>query len=395
MQLTLATTYMAILTTGIFMTILTICLTNKELLIRFGYKLLGLFVLFTYLRFLFPIEFPFTQSIPLPRNISYYISIIRHRLFSIGQQSVSIWFIFECIWGIGALSSFLSFLISYIRDSYYIILYGKNLTKSSPYKELTDKICQEHNRHNKFQVIALPNLDTPRIFGIITPKILLPEESNLSEIQTYYILQHEMTHHFHHDLLLKLLIKIITLIYWWNPFCILLNRQADVILEMRVDDSLTHSNAEVTSAYMHCLSDYASSNIKKSAFSHTFTLGLLPWEDSDLKKRFYLMLNNQTASDKTLALLICFLMLCVYINSYLFIFEGFNTPKKETIKHPPTMINMTDIYVIESSSYFIDNGDGTYDLYSGDMYLETMTTIDGYYSDTPIYTPENNPYKAE
>ena len=395
MRLTLATTYMAIFTAGIFLSLLTFCLINKNLLIRFGYKLLGLFILFTFLRFTFPVDFPFTETIVLPRDISYIILRLRHRLFYLGQQPVSIWFIFECIWLIGAIISILWFFISYFRDNYRIVLYGKELTNASPYKEIVADICKDQNRRNNFRVIGIPNLNIPMIFGVFKPRILLPENIELSYDEAYYIIRHEMTHHFHHDLLLKSLIKFITLIYWWNPFCILLNKQADVIIEMHVDDSLVHSDTEIAFAYMQCLTDYASKTTEKSMFSHTFTLGLLPKEKSDLRKRCYLMLNNQRKSDKSLSVLIGLIVLGIYISSYLFIFEGFRPPEEINMGQPMLSDNWGDIQILNNSdSYFIDNGDGTYDLYSGDMFLETTDSMEGYYPGTPVYTPENNPHNT-
>ncbi|MBP3204463.1 MAG: M56 family metallopeptidase [Lachnospiraceae bacterium] len=386
---------MAIFTAGIFLSLLTFCLINKNLLIRFGYKLLGLFILFTFLRFTFPVDFPFTETIVLPRDISYIILRLRHRLFYLGQQPVSIWFIFECIWLIGAIISILWFFISYFRDNYRIVLYGKELTNASPYKEIVADICKDQNRRNNFRVIGIPNLNIPMIFGVFKPRILLPENIELSYDEAYYIIRHEMTHHFHHDLLLKSLIKFITLIYWWNPFCILLNKQADVIIEMHVDDSLVHSDTEIAFAYMQCLTDYASKTTEKSMFSHTFTLGLLPKEKSDLRKRCYLMLNNQRKSDKSLSVLIGLIVLGIYISSYLFIFEGFRPPEEINMGQPMLSDNWGDIQILNNSdSYFIDNGDGTYDLYSGDMFLETTDSMEGYYPGTPVYTPENNPHNT-
>lgn len=395
MHLTLTTTLMALLTTGIFLTFVTTCLLNKHLLIHFGYKLLALFVLFTILRFIFPVDFPFTRTIVMPKGISYILLRIRHRLFYLGQQPVSVWFIFECIWLIGAIIGILWFFISYFRDNYRIVLYGKELTNASPYKEIVAGICKDQNRRNNFRVIGIPNLNIPMIFGVFKPRILLPENIELSYDEAYYIIRHEMTHHFHHDLLLKSLIKFITLIYWWNPFCILLNKQADVIIEMHVDDSLVHSDTEIAFAYMQCLTDYASKATEKSMFSHTFTLGLLPKEKSDLRKRCYLMLNNQRKSDKPLSILITLLVLGIYISSYLFIFEGYRSPTQETLGPSPYDYDIDGVHILNNSdSYFIDNGDGTYDLYSGDMFLETTDSMEGYYPGTPVYTPENNPHTA-
>ena len=396
MHLTPTTTLMAILTTGIFLTLLTICLINRSLLIRFGYKLLALFVLFSFLRFVLPVEFPFTQWVALPVGISDVIAIFRRRLFVFGQQSASMWNIFECIWITGAVCGIFHYIISYIRASRYLVLYGKELTTISPYQELVAQICEEQKRPNHFRIIELPGLSTPMLFGIFSPKILLPERLSLDNTQAYYILRHEMTHHFHHDLILKCLIKIITLIYWWNPFCILLNRQTGIILEMHVDDSVTRSDSKETAEYMNCLIEYASNSARKAPFSRAITMQLLPKKDSDLVKRFYLMANNQQKSDVPLTVLISIIVLGIYIGSYMFIFEAYHSPQEENMGLPDDIEFLKEIRVVyDTDSYFIDNGDGTYDLYSNGKYLETMTTIDDFYPNAPVYTPENNPHKTE
>lgn len=394
MHLTLTTTLMAILTTGLFLTILSVCFLNRNLMVRFGYRLLALFVLFTFLRFLLPVEFPFTQSVSLPFFISNIIALLRRRLFFFLGQPVSVWFLFECIWILGAVIGILYYLFSCLRAEHYITLHGKELTDTAPYQTLVADICAEQNRKNCFRVIELPGLNVPMLFGIFSPKILIPEHVDFSESHAYYILRHEMTHHFHHDLILKGLVRIITLIYWWNPLCILLNRQTNVILEMRVDDSLTHSDAARTVEYMNCLIDYASDTVHKAPLSKSFTMSLFAKKDSDLVKRFVLMSNNQRKTDFPLSVLMCCMVMCIYLGSYLYIFEASKPPSAENADFPDDIQNVQQLHFsLTNDTYFIDNGDGTYDLYSDGLYLETLDSTENSYPGTPIYTPENNPYK--
>ena len=384
---------MAILTTGIFLTFLTVCLLHRGLLTRFGYKLLALFVLFSFLRFLIPMEFSFTQTVLLPLGVSDVIGLLRHRLFFFLGQPVSIWLLFEYIWALGAIIGILHYAFSCLRARHYIVLHAKELTDTEPYRTMIANICREQNRPNHFRVIELPGLNVPMLFGIFSPKILIPEHLQLSESHTYYILRHEMTHHFHHDLILKGLVKIITLIYWWNPLCILLNKQTDVILEMRVDDSLTRSDINRTIEYMNCLIDYATDTVQKAPFSKSFTMSLFAKKDSDLVKRFVLMSNNQNKTDLPLSILICGIVTCVYLCSYLFIFEASKPPSMENLDIPSDFNDIGQLHTgVESSNYFIDNGDGTYDLYYGGVYVETTDSTEYSYPGTPIYTPENSPY---
>lgn len=394
MHLSLGTTMMAVGTTGLFLSLVSLCLINRNLLVRFGYRLLGLLIAFTALRFSLPFEFSFTKTVSLSKGISKFVSLCRQILFRIGEYDISFWIIFEFIWLTGAVCGIIRYGYSYVYARKYVTLHQKDLTDTAPYRELTERICLETHHRNCFQIFELPGLAIPMLFGIFSPKILLPEKAHFTDSQAYYILRHEMTHHFHHDLLLKCLIRLITIIYWWNPLCILLNRQTEVILEMHVDDSLTHSDAARTAEYMHCLVDYVSEVSQKAPLPRSITMGLFPKEDSNLVKRFYIMTNNQQKSTRFISVFICCLVFAIYLSSYFFIFEGRNLPTGMSIDAPLMDEDLNNIQILEyTNSYFIDNGDGTYDLYSNGMYLDTTDTTEGYDIGTPVYTPENNPYK--
>ena len=388
----LSTVIAAVITTNIFLISLTLCLSSRRLLLNAGYRLLTLFVLFTVLRLAFPFELPFTITVPLPKYLSLILLLLRTRLGTIGGQRISLWTLFLIVWAAGTAFGVLRYVASYCKTCYLIVLYGKELTHKSPYKELMERICREQKRRNRFRVIELPGLDSPVLFGVLSPRILVPEKYELPEQNLYYILRHETSHHFHHDLMIKMFVKLITLVYWWDPFCRKFSEQTDAILEMRVDDTLTLMDTQYTGEYMRCLIAADEFAVRSKFLPDDFTLGLLPRKRSDILKRFILMQNNQLTPHPTLNALLVLVALSIYLLSYAFIGEAYSLPEDTLL--PPVEVQDEQMEVLPMSpedSYFIDKGNGTYDLYYYDEYFDTIDTLEYYNSDIPIYTEENCP----
>ncbi len=385
----LSTTLMAVVTTGILLIILTICLASKRILVHAGYKLLALFVVFTTLRFLLPVEFPFTVNIYLPAMVSNIMAFCRTRLFLFNGQPISLWGIFKLVWLTGFIIGLISYVLSYYFASRRLILYGKELTHTEPYKSLLEQICQTQGKRNCFRVIELPGLAVPVLFGIIHPRILIPEKFEATERQLKYILQHEATHHFHHDLLFKAIIKIITLAYWWDIFAWFLNDQADVIFEMRIDDTVTAADADITHEYMECLIEIAEKTARKRILPSSLTIGIFPSGRKDLKRRFQLMCANQKRLQTRWSIWVMLTLAVIYISSYFFILEDY-VPTWQTITANPDLLegeNFEDLlFPTAENSYFIDNLDGTYDFYLNNEFWETVDTLEYHQEDIPVYT---------
>lgn len=393
-QTSLSTVMMAVLTTNVFLIFLVLCLVNEKLLVRAGYKLLALFVLFTTLRFVLPIELPFAITLKLPVAISQIIAKCHNRLFLVCEQPISLWQFFKLVWLAGIIIGLMLHILSYYRSSQHIVLYGKELTSSDPYKSLLSQICTEKGFTNNFRVIELPGLDVPALFGIIHPRILVPEHFEMPQKQLTYILCHEATHHFKHDLLLKNIIKIITLIYWWDIFSYLLNRQTDIILEMRIDDSLTMTDPTVTREYMQCLIEMSDRASQKRLLPNSLTIGILPSGYKDLKRRFRLMISNQNKPYKTWGVLLFIIASSIYLFSYAIILEGYTPPEEIVPQYweETDNINPSDyVFISSENSYFIDNEDGSYEFYINGSRIETVTSLDYYPKDIPIYTQGTAP----
>lgn len=390
----MSTLLMAVITTNLLLILLSLLLCNKYLMVGAGSKILALFPFFVLLRFILPIEFPFTRNIYLPVSVSQIVAMLHNPLFVLGGHSVSLWMMFQWVWGIGFLCGMIKYIWDYRKARQYITLYGKVITDKEPYHKLLAQICQEQKRRkNPFVVLEIPGIKVPMLFGIFVPYILVPENFSLSERDTYFILRHEASHHFHHDLLLKSLIRVITLIYWWDPFCILLNRQTSIILEMRVDSSLTLTDIDATIAYMNCLLEVSQYSECQTPLTKDFTMPLLRVKQSDLKKRYFMLCNNQEKHKRAMVVLLCLALISIYVLSYTFILEIYCNPNIDISVSSQTPTNDTEIFKMTDGVdyYCIDNGDGTYDIYYDNCYLLTESSLEGYPKDMVIYSKEDCP----
>lgn len=364
-----STVLMAFLASNLLLVFITLCFCNAKIMANAGYKLLALFILFTILRFILPFELPFCTTLYMPRWLSSLVASIRHRDTGIilMNHMVSLWNIFELIWGIGILILLLRYIIRYLKTTHEIILYRKDVTRQTPYLSLLQQICDEKGKPNRFRVYTLPIVKTPRLYGILHPWILLPEGQNYTETELYYILSHEAAHHFHHDLLTKTIIKIITIFYWWNPFCPLLNKQASMILEMHVDDSLVASDSRIAKDYMRTLIALSERLAEDHSIPQIYTMSLFPEKTGATEKRFNMMTADASKRNKLLNITFSLITVFVLVFSYSFIFEA--------------------VYVVPEASdplfegvseYALDNGDGTYNIYLGSVHMKTVNSLANY-----------------
>nr|WP_288753762.1 M56 family metallopeptidase [uncultured Anaerostipes sp.] len=78
------------------------------------------------------------------------------------------------------------------------------------------ELMEKFEIHNSVSVECNPFVQTPMVYGIRNPKVLLPTEEYTTD-QLKIILLHELTHIKHKDIFWKLLCRMILLIYWFYP----------------------------------------------------------------------------------------------------------------------------------------------------------------------------------
>jgi len=377
-----STVLMALLTSSLLVGLIAFVFLHKNTMVCAGYKLLAVFVGLTVFRLFFPFEFPFTTNLYFSPTISKIISFFRKSQIQILNTEISFWNIFEVIWIMGIIFSLIRYINQYYYTKNHILKYGQEHTEDITYKAILDNICIQHNKKNNFRVMELPYINIPIIFGLKDPYIILPADILIPADKLYYILYHEVMHYFHHDFLIKGMIRICSIVYWWNPIFIILYKQVNTLLEMRIDKVITHNETNITNKYAECLLYMKKLSIKHlsqpSAFLKKNSCYFIQSQDKDLKRRFYMLLQDYAIPKKIITgIMLSTLMISVYFSSYLFILEA-NYHSKQFIEESLLIPN-------EDNSYFIQVDANHYEIYINGTYFETVNSLNSYSNNIKIY----------
>lgn len=377
LQLSFSTILMAVLFSNIVIALTAICFCHKETLVSIGYKMFAFLLVITLLRVIFPVQFSFTTNIELPAMLSRAISFLRCPFYQTASIKISIWNIFKLIWVSGILVKVILFIKTQWVFNHWIVWYGIDVTDKEGYSNLMHEIGSDE-KYSSFRIIQLYGLKIPILYGIFRPRILIPADMEMSEDSLRYLLSHETSHHFHHDIITKIILNTLTIVYWWNPACYLLKAQLDAVLEMRIDNGIAGNTFDSKFGYLNCLvyiADFGSNASGKRVKvpensialfdSHTF---------NNLINRFHIMGETPKPFTKSLHVAILAITIALYLFSYLFIFEA------RYIVPEDNVFDTTD-----SSFYAVITENGTYEVYHGSVLLEAADTLENYHKDTPIY----------
>ena len=80
-------------------------------------------------------------------------------------------------------------------------------------------------------------MPSPFIIGFVKPKVFLPE-NKFSELETEFILRHELTHLSSNDFIYRKLIFFLCVMYWFNPVVYMLADKFIEINEMACDEQV-------------------------------------------------------------------------------------------------------------------------------------------------------------
>ncbi len=380
MGFSLQTVLIAILATNILIILMALIFRNTDVMIRLGYKLLSLGVILITLRLFIPFEFPFTKNINLPEAFSFTIVQILHPRLGF----CSIWHVLLIIWVFGTSYRLLLFIKEHRKLMDFIAINGVNVTTNELYLRVLEEICLTKQKRNIFTIYEVSNINSPMICGILRPKILLPKGLSLAETDLRLILWHESSHYFHHDLLLKLIVQIICIIYWWNPMGRLLQKQVDTILEIRIDHELTHAEQKQKANYYSCLLNIAKHSVKETMHSPHIVYYCMN-SHSILHHRMEIGLNSPPRKNLILNIFYTTLLITMYLCSHLFILEPlYVSPETED----------TTVGTMSNDFYYILDESGVYHIYYLGELIETTASLE-YYPGIRPYEEGDNYYEKK
>lgn len=364
MNYSFSTVLMTVLTSNLLIAVIVLCFRSRKIMLSIGYKLVTIFLILTVLRFLFPFEIPVVSTnVYFPEWLSYIVMFLRHPFICWGIIEISVWTLFGCVW-LGGTIYFLR--RHYMRkDSFwhYIHRHGERVDTQEPYSTLKAETCGA--RAKNLWIIRAPYYGPPLQYGTVFPCIVLPDTMEFSEEELYYILRHEMAHYRRHDALIKDAISILRAIYWWNPLCSHLVSKTDILLEMRVDDSLIRGDAAVKEAYCRTLDRINEEIQEKSSLPGAdAAIPVVKVKSEDLEHRQSMMRREKKRG--LLFYVLAATVFAIYIGSYCFTLEAY--------VNPPWQREVNE-FSVKDQMYAVPQEDGTYDIYFDGYFVENTDTL--------------------
>lgn len=104
-------------------------------------------------------------------------------------------------------------------------------------QELYFRICRKKHIKNPPRLLVREGLTSPMLAGLRNPGLYVPEKAfTLGELE--FIFSHELSHYERHDLWYKMLMLVVTTIYWFNPALYWMQRESEMDIENLCDGKM-------------------------------------------------------------------------------------------------------------------------------------------------------------
>lgn len=339
---------MSILLINIFIIILSLIKNRNKFIRNLNTTTLKVFIILIISRILFNFEFKNAIKVNSAVIFPKIVDLLRMSIYSNSKLTISLFLLF--IWIIGSCIVFSKAIIKY----YNFKLYLKKIPKINHIKdfELLEKIKQDLNINKNIKIYQSDEIITPIVVGINKFSIYLPNMI-LSREELSNILIHEVNHIKSKDNFKKIILLLFKILFWWNPFIYLLNKDIDHILEIQCDartvsvmtDEQRIKYLEGILAIIKNAKDKDKDNI---LINNLQVSALYNKNDNKLKQRFNLILynDNNNSKYKKYNLIFCILLISIFISSYIYTFKPIYYPDED------------DLYMKEGEESFIYERDG-------------------------------------
>ncbi len=126
--------------------------------------------------------------------------------------------VFGIVWLIGILILLsrviygLIFLVGYV--------YGLVELREKRFDQVLESVKRIFGKKTSPKIFVTPSLSSPIAVGLRKPGVILPLNlsNNMTDEELRCVLFHELAHIYHYDHIVGLMQRILTSLYWWNPF---------------------------------------------------------------------------------------------------------------------------------------------------------------------------------
>lgn len=145
------------------------------------------------------------------------------------------------VWLTGFLLTFVAGLIKAFMHLRHIVK-KCNLANNS-IRRLAEELKKEMRINGEIPIYQSDSVRIPFTSGILNKKVILPK-TNLTENEWNMILKHEFTHCIRQDVFMKILVRLVQKIHWFNPVLVIYKRKFDEISEYACDINVVENYDE-------------------------------------------------------------------------------------------------------------------------------------------------------
>lgn len=132
------------------------------------------------------------------------------------RENHIIFLIFPLLWILGLLFLWLKIVVG-LNGASKLTGQGEVITKF-PFQQILQQLCKIISLKRKVGLLSSRQILTPITWGVIKPVILLPESSKRwTNSQCSSVLFHELSHIKRGDFILKIVVRFICALFWFNP----------------------------------------------------------------------------------------------------------------------------------------------------------------------------------
>lgn len=264
------------------------------------------------------------------------------------------------VWLGGALVSLACFLSRYVR-------FSRRMSRYEPMKnQRVERIASQAAQRLKIaapRLVEAVNINTPQVYGFFHPTVLLPNCEYTDE-EYDLVFRHELQHWKNHDLWVKLLVELYSVMFWWNPFSYLLKRGLAETLELRCDENVVKQlSLEESLSYALVLQKTLEHGLNRRFKDRFYLIAEFSGTgDRAIRERFQRLLEvpQHPKARKVCTVVGAVLAIALFFASYTFVIQ----PKYDA----PIEEIETDGYIsVDSDSAFLTmDSDGNYYLTLGE-----------------------------
>lgn len=216
---------------------------------HFGVLSMVLLYLFCAVRLFLPLEFPHTliaaDGVIYPH---IYNLLTRERDMLANKPLV---LILCAAWLLGFCELLFRYIRQYRKAIYSVEHYAGQWDERT--NALLEQVQQQTGRKITVQGYTALNIESAFGMGVLHKRIILPDR-DYTETELRYVLLHEYTHFLNHDTVVKLLVTLFCMIFWWNPVVYLLQKDLEQTLEIKCDLSVARTlDEQERAAYLRTI----------------------------------------------------------------------------------------------------------------------------------------------